>query len=222
MLSKEQEIKNTISDKQRIIEILLVIFSGILKFIFVDFLNYRLPFIVMIIIFWSVYIYCRYYANKNILYYWGFRKDNFFQVFKLMIPLSVIALIASISIGLFQNTIHLSWHMIPLFLLYPIWGILQHFLMIAMFSSNCSDFKSVSINKNLIVFMNAILFSSVHYPNKWLMIGTFFLAIYYGYVYLKSRNLYVLGIFHGWLAVLFYYTVVNKDPFLEVFGKILK
>jgi len=42
----------------------------------------------------------------------------------------------------------------------------------------------------------------------------------YGYIYLRSRNVYVLGLFHGWLGGLFFYTVVGRDPFIEIFGKL--
>jgi hypothetical protein len=42
-----------------------------------------------------------------------------------------------------------------------------------------------------------------------------------GVVILRIRNVFVLGIFHGWLGALFFYTVAGRDPFLEVFGKLL-
>ena len=54
------------------------------------------------------------------------------------------------------------------------------------------------------------------------MIGTFVLALLYSAVYLRERNLYALGLFHGWLGALFYYTVVGRDPFMEVFRQFAK
>ncbi len=33
--------------------------------------------------------------------------------------------------------------------------------------------------------------------------------------------MYALGLFHGWLGALFYYTIVNQDPFADVFLKFL-
>jgi hypothetical protein len=54
------------------------------------------------------------------------------------------------------------------------------------------------------------------------MIGTFVLALIYSTVYLRQRNVYALGIFHGWLGAIFYYTVVARDPFAEVFGAMMK
>jgi len=47
------------------------------------------------------------------------------------------------------------------------------------------------------------------------MIPTFVLALVYGY--LKERNIYVLGFFHGWLGAICFYTIVDRDPFVEIF-----
>jgi hypothetical protein len=52
------------------------------------------------------------------------------------------------------------------------------------------------------------------------MIGTFFLAMFYGFIYSREKNIYALGLFHGWLGGLFYYTVVGRDPFLEMSNRI--
>lgn len=60
----------------------------------------------------------------------------------------------------------------------------------------------------------------MHYPYYWLMIGTTILALLYGFIYLLSRNIFVMGVFHGWLGALFFYTVVGRDPFAEIFGKL--
>ena len=93
--------------------------------------------------------------------------------------------------------------------------------MIALTLGNMQDLKSHRLNKLVIILVAAVLFALIHYPYSWLIIGTFILALLYGFIYLKERNLYVLGIFHGWLGGLFYYTVVDRDPFLEMFGKFL-
>jgi len=49
------------------------------------------------------------------------------------------------------------------------------------------------------------------------MIPTFVLALVYGYLFLKERNIYVLGFFHGWLGAICFYTIVDRDPFVEIF-----
>jgi membrane protease YdiL (CAAX protease family) len=88
-------------------------------------------------------------------------------------------------------------------------------------AGNLKDMQRGRFSNAVIIFLTALLFGLLHYPFYWLVLGTFILALFYGYVYLKARNVYVLGIFHGWLGALFFYTVVGRDPFQEVFGKFL-
>ena len=190
------------------------------KFVFMDYLNWRFAFAAAVIAAWSVYIIFRYRSEKDILKYWGFRMDNFTLVVRKILPVGVLSVVAFFAIGFYQNTINITWHIIPILLLYPIWGVIQQFLLIALMVGNMSDLKGEHLNNWAIILFSALLFSSIHYPFVWLMIGTFLLAIFYGFIYLRGKNIYALGLFHGWLAGLFYYTVVGRDPFLEMFNKI--
>lgn len=137
----------------------------------------------------------------------------------MVLPFGLLSVIAFICIGLYQSTINITWHIIPILILYPIWGTIQQFLLIALTAGNMQDIKGQKLNKGIIILLSALLFAAVHYPFGWLMAGTFGLAIFYGWIYLKERNIYVLGLFHGWLGGLFYYTILDRDPFLEMFGK---
>lgn len=207
--------KNTlISERRRILEIVAVVFTAIGKFIFMDLLNWRLLFVICAILAWGVYIFKRYSKEKNILKYWGFRTDNFKTAVKFMLPFGLVAIVSFFIIGYYQGTLNITWHILPLLLTYPIWGSIQQFLTIGLIAGNLNHLK---LNKALVIFLTAILFSVVHFPSVWLMIGTFILALFYGYVYLKVKNIYAMGICHGWLGALFYYTVVNQDPFQDIF-----
>jgi membrane protease YdiL (CAAX protease family) len=197
-----------------------VILTAAGKFVFMDYLNWRFAFAAAVIAAWSVYIIFRYRSEKDILKYWGFRMDNFTLVVRKILPVGVLSVVAFFAIGFYQNTINITWHIIPILLLYPIWGVIQQFLLIALMVGNMSDLKGEHLNNWAIILFSALLFSSIHYPFVWLMVGTFFLAIFYGFIYLRGKNIYALGLFHGWLAGLFYYTVVGRDPFLEMFNKI--
>ncbi|SDR65785.1 CAAX protease self-immunity [Formosa sp. Hel1_31_208] len=206
-----------ISDKVRVLEILGVVLTGAGKFIFMDYLNWRLPFVVVTILAWTGYVLYRYKKDHQVLKDWGFQRDNFREALKLMLPFSSISVIIFIIIGYLQGTLSASWHILPLLLTYPIWGTIQQFLTIGLVAGNLSTMKSITLKKTSVILITAILFSLVHYPSIWLLVGTFILALVYGFFYLKSKNLYVLGLLHGWLGALFYYTVVNQDPFADVF-----
>lgn len=208
------------SSDHRAVEIIAVIITATGKFLFYDIWDQRLLFIILIFGFWSVYLVRRVRQSPSVLTKWGFRTDNFMAVLNKILPFGLLALMACLIVGTLQGTLNPHWHIIPLLFLYPIFGVLQQFLLMALVAGNLQDLNRYK--HRTIIVLSAILFGLLHFPYWWLMIGTFILALFYTYVYLKNRNLYILGIFHGWLGAIFYYTVVDKDPFLEVFGFLLK
>ncbi|TXE15572.1 CAAX protease family protein [Psychroserpens burtonensis] len=209
------------SDKVRLLEILAVVLTGVGKFVFMDYLNWRLAFVIFAILFWSLYARYRYKKGNQVLKDWGFRRDNFKSVLKLVMPFAAVSIVVFIGIGYIQGTLNLTWHIIPLLITYPIWGTVQQFITIGLVAGNLGTLKSIQLKKVSVILITSTLFSLVHYPTVWLLIVTFILAVFYGCIYLKAKNLYVLGVFHGWLGALFYYTVVNQDPFADVFLKYL-
>ena len=209
-----------ISNKRRVLEILAVVLTAIGKFIFMDYLNWRFLFVTIAMISWIAYIIYRGKKQPAILKYWGFKTDNFKSVLKRVLPFGLLAVISFTGVGFYHNTINITWHIMPILILYPLWGTIQQFLLIALTAGNLQDLKGQKLDKGVIIFLSALLFGFIHYPYTWLMIATFFLAIFYGWIYLKERNIYVLGLFHGWLGGIFYYTILERDPFLEMFGRL--
>ena len=193
--------------------------TGIGKFIFMDWLNLKLFFITIAILSWAGYLLRRKLKDPEILHEWGFRTDNFKEVLKMVLPFGIGAVLIFFIIGSIQNTLNLTWHIIPILVIYPVWGVIQQFLIIGLVEGNLLDQNAISIPKSVVVIFTAILFGLLHYPYWWLVLGTFILALFYGFIYIRSRNLYVLGLFHGWLGGIFFYTVVGRDPWVEIFSK---
>lgn len=200
-------------------EIVAVIITSLGKFLFYDLLDQRLIFIIIMFAFWGSFIYLRVRKDPEILKEWGFRMDTFALVLKKVLPFGMIAVAACFGTGYLLGTIHLHWHMLPLLIVYPIFGTLQQYLLMSLFAGNLDHQNN--LNKGSIIFLTSLLFGLIHYPFFWLMLGTFFLSLFYTFIFLSCRNLYVLGIFHGWIGTIFYFTVMEEDPFLKVFGPIL-
>lgn len=210
-------MKNRTSDKTRTFEIIAAVVTGIGKFIFMDWLDWRFIYIVVACLFWSVYVYRRYRADPEILKNWGFSFHNFWDTLKIILPFGLISLLVFFILGYYLDSSVLNWHILPLLLLYPLWGTIQQFIIIGLVAGNLKDMQSPQFSNGLIVLLTASVFGIVHYPHYLLIAGTFVLAFVYTFVYFKQRNLYVLGIFHGWLGAFFYYLVLGRDPFVEVF-----
>ncbi len=206
-----------IPDRRRYLEIAAVFLTALGKFIFMDWLEWKLPFIILAIIGWTFYVIRRARNVTGILQYWGFSKETFIPVLRMVLPFGIVSIMVFFAIGFYQETIRLTWHIIPILILYPIWGTIQQFLVIGLVAGNLNELKGGK-NSIPIILVTALLFGLLHYPNYWLILGTFVLALFYGYIYLKVRNVYVMGILHGWLGAFFFYTVVRRDPFEEVFG----
>jgi hypothetical protein len=204
-----------IPNNRRIFEIIAVLLTAVGKFVFIDLLEWRLPFIICTLAAWSTYAVSR---PRAIRAYWGFRTDNFGVVLRLLAPLAVISAASFIAIGLIKNKLNITWHILPIMLFYPVWGTIQQLLCVGLVTGNLQD-MSKPLNGLHNMLVTATLFSIMHYPDTMLMAGTFVLALVYSLVYQKQRNIYALGLFHGWLGALFYYSIVGRDPFLELLGR---
>ena len=207
------------SDRLRYLEITAVLATAIGKFIFMDTLEWRFLIIITVMISWSSYIFIRS-RRRGVLAVWGFRMDNFGKAVRVLLPFAITAIVVFFLIGFLQDTLNLTWHIFPILILYPLWGTIQQFLVISLVAGNLRDMDRYRLSTVWIILLTAVLFGAVHYPYYWLMGGTFVLALFYAWIFLKVRNVFALGLFHGWLGGLFFYTVVDRDPFVEVFGKL--
>ena len=210
-------LKNIVkSDKDRYFEILAVLLTGLLKFILMDWLNLRAFYIVITCLFWIIYVYKRYKSDHTILKSWGFQKDNFRQSFFFLLPFAIISLIVIVLYGVYNHVNILNWHVIPIFLLYPIWGLFQQFMMIGLVAGNLKKLRHITFKDYQIIVLISLLFSLVHYPSIFLMIFTFFMELVFISTYFKWRNLWSVGLYHGVIATLLLFYVLERDLWLEL------
>lgn len=205
-------------NKQKVFEITAAIFTGIGKFVFMDWLNWRLAFITCACFCWAIYVWYRYREDRTVLDYWGLSKANFGSTFKELFPIAVALVVGFILLGNYLGTNMLNWNILPVLLLYPLWGVIQQFLVVGLLAKNLETLDKPKIPRIGILLITATIFSVIHYPWALLMVATFFLAIVYTSLYLNRKNLIVLGIFHGWLGGFFFYTLMERDPWLEIFA----
>ncbi len=174
-----------ISNRHRYLEIAAVFLTALGKFIFMDWLEWKLPFIIVANIGWTIYVIHHARKVTGILQYWGFSKETFAPVLRMVLPVGIASIIIFFAIGSYRETIRLTWHIIPILILYPIWGTIQQFLVIGLVAGNLKDIKN-GTSSTLIIFITALLFGLLHYPYYWLVLGTFVLALFYGYIYLSK------------------------------------
>ncbi len=199
-------------------ELLAVALTAILKFVFVNFLGWKLFFILMIIACWCVYVWRRSRQEKEIWGRWGLSKRNAKKTIILLFPYALIIVFLFLLYAYFKNISLFNWHIIPILILYPIWGLIQQFLLIGLVVGNMKQMPAPFSDKIVVVCTAAILFGLIHYPFPYLMVATTLLAIVYALLFIRYQSLWALGLYHGILGGLFYFYVLNRDPWIEVFG----
>jgi hypothetical protein len=205
------------SDRHIWFEIRALLITGLLKFVFIDWLNMRALYICGACLFWLIYAVVRYKSDHTVLKRWGFQSNNFRQSFIFLFPVAIVSITVIVIYGLLNNTAILNWHIILTFLLYPVWGLIQQFIMVGLIAGNLIAIEKIRFKNYQIVILTSLIFSLVHYPNFFLMIFTFFLELIFISVYLKWRNLWSLGLVHGWIATFLLFFVLERDLWTELF-----
>jgi hypothetical protein len=169
---------------------------------------------------WATFVVYRARQDRTVFRRWGFRGDNLPQA--SAIPAALFAAVA-LGFGLYaaqHGTLQFPGHLPLLFVLYPIWGLIQQFLVLGVVVSNLELLPGLIHRQAFLVLIVAALFAAVHAYDVLLAAGTFLLELVTVPLYLQYRNLWPLGVLHGWLGALFYLWVLGRDLLVENFGSL--
>lgn len=193
------------------IEVLFVLLT-VAAFQVGEYLGLKVVFIATAAAFWVSYVLVRRRRDRAVLREWGFRKEN-------LLPATAASLAALVAVGgaifalrLLRNPLWLPRNFWVTLALYPLWGIVQQFLMNGIIARNLSR----RLPPAATVFCTAALFAVAHAPDAALMGLTFMAACIWVPIYLRWRNLWPLGVCHGLLGAVAYYVLLGRDVWLEL------
>lgn len=198
-------------------EFVAVVATGVLHLVFKS-LGAKGLFIVLASVCWIGYIAWRVRRDRTMWESWGFRTDNLRPAFFWPSVVFVLSGMAMAWYAVMTGRVLWQGHMLFLLLLYPLWGILQQFLVQAL---GVNNLITLFPRYGLLLAMpvGVGLFAVVHFPSWRLMLATGLLACFFIPLYIRDRNLWPLGLYHGWLGTFFYLWVLGRDPWVSVFGK---
>lgn len=149
----------------------------------------------------------------------GLRADGLGPAFR---GASLVALAATgvmAGIGASQGTLDLHRDMLPLMALYPAWGLLQQTLVQGFVAGNLSRGDAWTASPYAVVPISAAMFAAAHVPNWELTAATAALGLAFTPIYLEHENVWPLGLYHGVLGALFYFWVLDRNPWQETVGR---
>ncbi|MGB5921380.1 MAG: CPBP family intramembrane glutamic endopeptidase [Syntrophobacteria bacterium] len=209
---------DTGSESTSWLEVFAVVATGLLYFVSKCF-KARSVFIITAVCFWSVFVYYCAHNDSSVMGEWGFRGKNFARCFLRATLLAVPILVAMAGFTASRGRLTFPAHAWILLALYPIWGIIQQFLVQALVVRNVAR-STLALSPATIVLIGATVFAMAHLSNLRLLIATFGLGLVFVPLYLRYRNLWSLGLYHGWLGTFFYFWVLHRDPWSKLLAGI--
>jgi hypothetical protein len=203
-------------ERRALLEVLALLLTGTLHVIFETFLHAKIFFVPVAAALWLAYLGRRIAREEGVLREWGFRRDNLGEACRLaaLVGLPCLVFLCILSVALGNRLLQPS--LVPLLLLYPIWGLAQQFLLQALLAANV---RRLSGSAALATALAAVLFGLVHVPD-WTLCGlTCGLALLIVPLYCRVPNLWPLGVLHGWLGSITYIGVLGADPWAAFLGK---
>ena len=198
-----------------VLEVTAVALTALLHVIFYDVLHARGVFIVVTILAWSTYFALRIRQGPDSRREYGLTTDGLRSSAIATLVVFLIGGAICMAYALSRGRLVLVPSMLIVALLYPIWGLLQQLLVQTMVVRNLAP----HISRPVVVVVAAILFGAVHLPDPTLTVVTAVLGGALTLIFMRWRNIWPLGVCHGWLGVLFYYWVLHRDPWLEIITK---
>jgi hypothetical protein len=200
-----------------ICEIVAVIATALLHPVFADVLHQRAAFIGLALGGWTVYLGVRLRRERGTLKQMGLRWEGLAPAF---LAASVVGAAALVTMGVIAQTrqaLVFRWQMFLLLGLYPVWGTMQQLLVQGIFVRPVVTMGTGVWPKLLATALAALMFGAVHLPDMRLAAATCSLGAVFAAIYLRWGNLWPLGLYHGWLGLFFYYWVLGRDPWGELF-----
>jgi hypothetical protein len=151
-----------------------------------------------------------------------FRKWGFSTTHLLPASANAAVVFAVVATGLAVYA-HLAGHLhfppqtLLLMLLYPFWGITQQFVTLAVVVANLERIGGLDKRRPLVWLLGVLLFGAIHAYDPRLAVGTAVLEMIVIPLYWRYRNLWPLGVLHGWLGALFYLWGLNIDMWERTF-----
>lgn len=167
---------------------------------------------------WGGYVYHRAREDPEFLRRAGFTRENLGPAFRDASIVAAGSLVLMAGVGAAQGSLDLHPDMVPALLLYPSWGLLQQFLVQGLVAGNLDEAPGWVGSPYFVSPVTATVFGAVHLPNWKLAAGTFGLGLMYTPLYLKHRNLWPLGLYHGTLGTFYYFWVLDRNPWELMVG----
>ena len=171
-------------------------------------------FVAVCVLAWVVWLFRTARREPERVVVWGFSRRALGPAAAWTVAFGVVAIGVMAAVAWQLGSLQVRAHYVFPALLYPLWGLIQQFLVQGIVARQLSE----RLGPVLTTLVAATLFGLIHVPFPDLMAATFGLGLVLTPLYLRYGNLWPLGFAHGWLGTLVYPWILGRDPWLEMMG----
>ncbi|HYE98945.1 MAG TPA: CPBP family intramembrane glutamic endopeptidase [Planctomycetota bacterium] len=197
-------------------ELCAVFLTACLYLLFENVFQAKLIFMIPAVAAWGSYVVWRLVRTPGQAQAWGLAGSGFGPAARAAGAFFLVALSALVTWRLL-----LGWRPLPegaflLFALYPVWALVQQFLLQSLVVDNL---RRLRWGPRSVIPVAAALFGLVHVPDLPLMALCAVAGIVWTAIFLRTRNLWPLAVVHAWTGTLVYYWVLERDPWAEALAQ---
>ena len=201
------------SRRRSIGEIVAVVATGVVYLVFENVLHLKLPFLAVCVAGWAIYLGTRVISDRRVLRDWGFRRDTFAGSAAACAVFFVIAAGGILAWRAWRGWITPPPSTALLFLVYPVWGLMQQFFIQSLVAGNL---ERLGAPRAAVVPIAAILFGLAHAPDVPLMALCAGAGLAWTSIFLRFPNLVPISLTHAWLGSLAYLMILERNPWAEM------
>jgi hypothetical protein len=151
--------------------------------------------------------------TPGVLAGWGLHRPGLGACARQSAVVLLAGIAAIAAIGVARGTFRIDANLLPLLLVYPLWGWIQQLLVLGIAVANL---ERLGVGRSILGAVGGLGFAAVHLPDWPLCAATLLLGVACCMLFLRHRNLWPLGVLHGWLGACFYRWVLARDPWAEL------
>ena len=204
-----------ITDKRRtILEVSAILLTVLLHFCCYGITALRPWFVLAVMVGWGGYAAVRLRRDPEAKARWGLSKTNLRRSFAVLSPPALVAIGGMAAFAAWQGSLSVSLDLILLVALYPVWGVVQQFLLQSIFADNLQKLGPFQKRPWLVVVSVSALFGAIHWPYPALMVATAVMGLVFTPLFFRHRQIWTLGLWHGVLGGVFYCWVLGQEAWL--------
>ncbi|MEQ1568000.1 MAG: CPBP family intramembrane glutamic endopeptidase [Myxococcota bacterium] len=166
--------------------------------------------VVPVVLAWVAHVAVTARRDPEALAGWGLRRDGLLPTSLAVGAVSLVAGAGMLAWGASTGATY-GWTFALALVSYPLWGLVQQLLVQGVVTGNLARLP-IPGAPYVAALGSAVVFGVVHAAEPVLVVATFGMGLVFAPIWLRWRNLWPLGLAHGWLGAIVYFAVLHQDP----------